>query len=171
MSKILNKIKKTMYIDTSTIPRCILNQSQKFFLIGGLLSLVGIFAAIVIRDIFVIIAGILLGIGLSLVGYLRIRSVAKNGYFMVKGLCEKIEYTIPSQITGSIGPNIPSRFIIRNELFDNDLYSIPYFKQNILVSVGDLVAIYYKKDVRFLLIRGFKSCDHFLGYEILPPEK
>lgn len=151
------------------VPLCVKEQCKRHYLIAGAFILFGVAAGFGVRDIMVFVVSLILALAVGGMGYMKELSVSKKGYLMVKGVCEKVEY---SRLTkDSFGRLSPSRFLVRNELFDNDIYAIPCYKQNATIDEGDIVAVYYPKNVRFISVRGAKASDNILGYELLGQEE
>lgn len=165
--KLKDRIKEKIALGENEVPACVRSQCFRFYYMGAAMLLIGLILCVLLRDPLLVILSLVLSLAIAGVGYRREYVVSHNGYYYIKGVCENIEYTTLSKATGNIGPDIPKAYLIRNEVFDNDLYSIPYYKQNPMVSEGDIVAVYFMKDVSFLEMRGAKTANHFLGYEVV----
>lgn len=150
------------------IPICVRNNINRIYIVAGVVLLIGIILSVMSFDLFVAISTVVLAFGISGLAYYREIRLSNEGYIVIEGQCEKVEYTIRSQaisnVTNGITKDVPKRFIITTE---DGAIAIPYYKNNIVIEEGDTVRLYVGHNTKFLEVRGVYTPDSMLGYEIV----
>ena len=165
-------IKEKLQYGDVTIPACVHTQTVRIYLIALGIFVMGLAFTFFAFDLFVTIGSVVVAFIVACIGFYREYRISHDGYMVIEGTCERVEYTMTSQtlsnISGGRTKDTPSRFII---LTEDGPIAIPFFKQNPLLDEGDPVRLYVKENTKFYEVRGAYTPDSFLGYEMKLPEK
>lgn len=163
MNKLIDKLKYGEY----EVPGCVRARCNSFFKLAIIDVCIGIGFVILTKELIYLFIMILIALAFAAIGYLRMHNVTHNGYGYIRGECELIEYPATQRMLSSIITPKPSNFLVRNEMFDEELYYVPYSELSPPVSEGDMVAIYFRKNAKFTEYRGSNRADSVLGYEVV----